>query len=133
MRSVEASRDQRLFEFIDQRLLAHRSLTKAFKDGFRESVHSCYDEDEERFPGSERSMRLESERNAFCAAFEQYVEGRVAELAAFLKERVLDGIVRHGDEPKLLEHCTNQNQAFQNFSLVNQQRQQQERLPSIDR
>ena len=104
MSASNAPRDERFFELIDDRLLRIEPLKQAFVRGFGEAVHSRYDEDEERFPGSERSIRLEKERENFCCLFATYVTRKVARLALTppRKEEVLHRIVREAKEQRIV-------------------------------
>ena len=65
---------------IDERLLRDDDLKAGFLNGFTRGVHSRYDEDEELFPGSERSIRLKDERDAFCRSFEADIEKKASHL-----------------------------------------------------
>jgi hypothetical protein len=65
---------------IDERVLRSKELRAALVRGFTLEVRSNYDEDEERFPGSERSQRLHAQREELCAAFGEFVTQKAAEL-----------------------------------------------------
>jgi hypothetical protein len=71
-------------------------VREAFIDGFRDQVHSRYDEGEERFPGSEHSRAQEKKRESFCQSFSAHVAQKVADLPA--KEKTLHRIVREANE-----------------------------------
>ena len=84
---------------IDERVLRSEELRKALVAGFRQEVSCKHDEDEERFPGSERSRRLDAQRDEPCSAFEVFVAQKAAELpAAPRQEKVLHRIVRQAAE-----------------------------------
>ena len=71
-------------------------MREAFIDGFRDQVHSRYDEGEERFPGSEHSRAQEKKRESFCQSFSAHVAQKVADLPA--KEKILHRIAREWEE-----------------------------------
>jgi hypothetical protein len=90
--AVGLVRDERCFEVlpVDERILTNRELREAFIDGFRDQVHSRYDEDEERFPGSEHSRAQEKKRESFCQSFEAHLAQKSCQLSQPAREKVLD-------------------------------------------
>ena len=87
---------------IDDRLLKNEELRKDFVAGFRDEVHSRYDEDEERFPGSDRSRKLDAEREEFCQSFAAHVAQKVAQLSRS-REKVLHRIVRQSNQLRTVD------------------------------
>jgi hypothetical protein len=92
-------RNQSLFEVLplNERLLEDESLRRSLLRGFQNAVMSRYDEQEELFPGSKCSTRLQKERESFCRSFEEYVAQRVDHLT-HSREKVLHRIVRESNK-----------------------------------
>jgi hypothetical protein len=109
IRALGLTRDKTGFEAlpIDERLLKNEELRQAFVAGFRDEVHSRYDEDEERFPGSERSRRLDPERESFCHSFQAYVTQKGLELT-HSREKVLHRIVRQANKLRAADSHSSQ-------------------------
>ncbi|HYD61935.1 MAG TPA: hypothetical protein VEC35_16335 [Noviherbaspirillum sp.] len=59
-------------------LLDGMHLSSKFIEGFSNSLHSCYDEEEERFPGGEHAKRQTARRNALVAKLKEYAQTNTA-------------------------------------------------------
>jgi len=92
-------RNQSLFEVLplNERLLEDEGLRKNLLRGFQDAVRSRRDEQEELYPDSERSTRLQKERESFCRSFEEYVTRKVNQLT-HSREKVLHRIVREANK-----------------------------------
>jgi hypothetical protein len=99
MAELRFPRNQSLFDVLplNERLLEDEGLKKNLLRGFQDAVMSRYNEQEELFPGSERSARLQKERESFCRSFEEYVAQKVNQLT-HPREKVLHRIVREANK-----------------------------------
>jgi hypothetical protein len=92
-------RNQSLFDVLplNERLLEDEGLRKNLLRGFQDAVRSRREEQEELFPASGRSKRLQKERESFCRSFEEYVTRKVNQLT-HSREKVLHRIAREANK-----------------------------------
>jgi hypothetical protein len=96
--------NQMLFEMLplSERLLENEGLRENLLRGFQDAARIRRDKQEELFPDSERSKRLQKERESFCRSFEEYVTRKVNQLT-HSGEKVLHRIVRQAAEQTMMQ------------------------------